>query len=102
MEALKSVKAEDRVERSDKPGNGSSYHLDALPGVWLNTNSDSRGIVKVVITDQGSRIMVRVFGAGDLDPCDWGEVEADCIYANNISSHFAAGFTASYRFDFSE
>ena len=102
MEALKSVKAEDRVELSDTAQNGNSLQMDALPGVWLNTNSASRGIVKVVITAQGSKLMVRVFGACDPDPCDWGEMEADYVYANNISSHTAAGFTAWYRFDFSE
>ena len=73
-----------------------------LWGCSLPTNSASRGIVKVVITAQGSKLMVRVFGACDPDPCDWGEMEADYVYANNISSHTAAGFTAWYRFDFSE
>jgi hypothetical protein len=31
-----------------------------------------------------------------------GESEADHLYANNISSGVAAGFTAGYRFDFCE
>ncbi len=100
MEAVKFAKTEDRVE--SPKGNGSSLQLDALSGVWLNTNRTSRGIVRVVVTLHGPRIAVRVFGAGDPEPCDWGEIEADFIYAGNISSHTAAGFTVSYHFDFSD
>jgi hypothetical protein len=102
MEALKSVKTEDCVERPDIAQNGSSLRLDALTGVWLNTNTASRGIVKIEITAHGSKLAVRVFGACNPDPRDWGIVEADYVYANNISSHIAAGFVAWYRFDFSE
>jgi hypothetical protein len=101
MEALKFVKAEDRVEHPAMQ-NGSHLQLDALPGIWLNTNSESRGIVKVVITARGPGLAVRVFGAGDPAPYDWGEVAAEHIYAGNISSRMAAGFSAWYRFDFSE
>lgn len=100
MEALKFVKVEDHVEYAMQ--NGGSLQLDPLPGIWLNTNSASRGIVKVIITTRGPKLGVRVFGAGDPAPHDWGELEAEHVYANNISSHTAAGFTAWYRFDFSE
>ena len=102
MDAVKFAKVEDRVERSDATGNGSSLHLDALSGVWLNTNKAGQGIVKVVVTQHGSRIVLRVYGAGDSGPFDWGEVEAEHIYAGNMGSHTAAGLTASYHFDFSD
>ena len=42
------------------------------------------------------------FGAGDPAPSEWGEIEADHIYASSISSHAASGFTAWYDFDFSQ
>lgn len=80
----------------------SSLHLNGLPGIWLNTNGDSHGIVKVAITVKGSKLLVRAFGAGDPEPSDWGEVEADHIYAGSISARVAAGFTAWYDFDFSQ
>jgi len=102
MEAVKFAKVEDRVERSDAAGNGNSLHLDALSGVWLNTNKAGQGIIKVVVTQHGSRIVLRVYGAGDSGPFDWGEVEAEHIYAGNIGSHTAAGLTTSYHFDFSD
>lgn len=102
MEDVKVVKAEDRVELSTSAPNGNSLQLDTLPGIWLNTDRASRGIVKVVTRLHGSKLLIRVFGACDPDPCDWGEVEAEALYANNISSHIAAGFIARYRSDFSE
>ena len=102
MESLKYVKAEDRVELSALTGNGHALHLDRLPGVWLNTNNASRGIIKVIVEARGSRLMVRPFGAGDPGPCDWGEVEADHVYSNSVSSRVAAGFSARYRSGFSE
>jgi hypothetical protein len=102
MESVQCVKAEDRVELPGITQNGHGLNLDSLPGTWLNTDSGTRGIVKVVTAVNGSELTVRTFGAGDPDLIDWGEVEADYIYALSLSSHVAAGFTARYRFDFAE
>lgn len=97
MESFKYVKAEDRVT-----GNGHTIILERLPGIWLNTNNASRGIVKIIIAARGKGLAARAFGADDPVPRDWGEVEADNIYAGSISSNIAAGFSAWYRFEFSE
>lgn len=102
MGSVKCIKAEDQVEISDITQNGYDLRLDSLPGIWLNTDSGTRGIVKVVTAVNGSELSVRAFGAGDPDLIDWGEIRADYIYANSLSSRVAAGFTAWYRFDFSE
>jgi hypothetical protein len=102
MESVQCVKAEDRVEIPNIAQNGHGLRLDSLPGIWLNTDSGTRGIVKVVTTVNGSELTVRAFGAGDPGLIDWGEVEADYIYALSLSSRVAAGFTATYRFDFAE
>jgi hypothetical protein len=101
MESLQYSKAEDRVESSGRGQNWHALQLDSLPGIWRNTNSEARGIVKVEIAVRGPRLIVRAFGAGEPEPSDWGEVEAEHIFGNNISSHTAAGFTAQYDFDFS-
>ena len=101
MEALQYVKAEDRVERSGRTQDGHALQMDSLPGVWRNTNRETRGIAEIEITVRGPKLNVRAFGAGDPAPIDWGEVEAEHIFGNNISSHVAAGFIAQYDFDFS-
>lgn len=102
MKAVQCVKAEDRIEISDKSQTGHGLRLDGLSGIWMNTDSSTRGIVKVVTAINGSELTVRAFGAGDPDLIDWGEVEADYIYANSLASRVAAGFTARYHFDFAE
>jgi len=102
METLQCVKAEDLVERSDIGQHGDRLLLDSLTGIWRNTNSKTRGIVKVEIAVRGSSLIVHAVGAGEVDLSDWGEVEAEHIFGNSISSHVAAGFTAQYDFDFSQ
>jgi hypothetical protein len=103
MESVQCVKAEDQVEiPAAIIQNEHSLRLDDLPGIWLNTDSGTRGILKVVTAVNGSELTVRAFGAGNPNPVDWGEVGADYIYALSLSSRVAAGFTARYRFDFAE
>ena len=97
MEALKFAKLEDRVEPQTMPRE-NSLQLDALPGTWLNTSGNG-SIGKVIITLQNSKLRVRVFGASGPGSRDWGEQEAEHIYANNIASQAAAGFTAWYHLD---
>jgi hypothetical protein len=101
MESLQYVKPEDRVQPPATTGNGQALQLDRLLGIWLNTNSSSQGIVKIMIEARGPALIVRALGAGDPSPCDWGETQAEHIYANSISSNLAAGFTAWYHSDFS-
>lgn len=99
MELVKHSHANDRTRDSTQLP--EPFQLDGLPGTWLNTNKDSCGIVKVAIAVKSHSLLLRAFGAGDPAPSDWGEVEADHIYANSISSRVAAGFTAWYDFEFS-
>lgn len=92
----------ERAEYSEAAQNGQITQLESLSGVWINTKRDSLGIVKVVIAIRNAKLVVRAFGAGDPEPTDWGETEADHIYAGSISSRTAAGLTAWYHFDFSQ
>jgi hypothetical protein len=92
----------EKAEYAGAAQNGHALGMESLPGVWINTNRDSRGIVKVVVGIRNSRLVIRAFGAGDSGASDWGETVADHIYAGSISSRTAAGFTAWYHFDFSQ
>jgi hypothetical protein len=83
MKDLKFAKLEDRVEPRTTQKE-SFLELDVLPGTWLNI---SGGIGKVIITSQIPRL--HVFGAAGPDLRDWGEVEAEHICANNITSQDA-------------
>jgi hypothetical protein len=80
---------------------GPSAALDVSPlvGTWVNTNSATGGISKIVLTKSGSELLLRVLGACVPEPCDWGEVRAN-FFADTPGSSEASSFTASYDFDF--
>jgi len=101
MELAKRLNPE-RTEYSDTAQKGHVLQLESLPGVWINTNCSSLGIVKVVVAVKNSKLVVRVFGAADPEPNDWGETEADHVYAGSITSRTGAGFTAWYHLDFAQ
>ena len=73
----------------------------ALVGTWSNTDSSTRGLVKVVIAASGSGISVDAFGACTPTPCNWGAV-AGTAYAANVSSSAAVAFSAQYKFSFKQ
>jgi hypothetical protein len=100
MKAVDYVKAEDRLDAQS--ASGGALDCSPLVGTWVNTRSDTRGIVKVVLGARDGALTVRAFGVCDPSPCDWGEVQADVIYADNIRSQKAIAFTAFYDFGFME
>jgi hypothetical protein len=95
----KHVKVEDRVEPFTTQ---RALEMRRLVGTWVNTNHATRGIAKVILIASEGKLFIRVFGACDPTPCHWGEVEADNLYSDSISSQSASAFTAQYRFDFAE
>ncbi len=92
MESARFVKAEDQLKTANSAPRLESLDITPLLGTWMNTNKDSRGITRVVLTSKSGALMVRVFA----DTKDWGEVEAEAVYAANINAQEAAAFTASY------
>ena len=71
----------------------------ALAGTWVNSDPNTRGLVKVVIAPAGSAITVDAFGACSPTPCNWGVVPG-VAYAANVSSTGAVAFSAQYNFSF--
>lgn len=70
-------------------------------GTWLNTDPHTRDIVKIVVAVKGTEITVHTWGACTPTPCDWNVVPG-MVYANAVDSHVAVGFTATYKFGFSQ
>src|SRR5438552_2590488 len=73
--------------------------LSALVGEWCNTNDAATGIVRLVLTQTGDQIFVRVFGAGYPDPFDWGDVPVE-VFAELPESMQATSFTSYYDLGF--
>lgn len=102
MKPVKHVKAEDVVEPSVGKTDERAFDLYALLGTWVNTNDATRGIAKVVLATRDNKLVVRATEACDPSRRDWGEVEAEIVYANGINSLLASAFSAKYRFDLIE
>ncbi len=80
----------------------ASATLAQLLGNWTNVDSNTRDIVRNLITDAGGAIQVQAWGACSPTPCDWGTVKAT-PYAPNVSSplpadaqYLQAEFTTSF------
>jgi hypothetical protein len=71
-------------------------------GTWVNTNSNTRGITRVVVTSAGSNALnVQVFGKCSPTDCDWGKTTL-LTYGNNVQDANHRFATASYDKGFSK
>lgn len=84
------------LRETDRPP-AASVDPRPLVGGWVNTNPESRGIVRLVLRDAAGGLSVRVFGAADPEPIDWGEAPVAAVFAAGPAAGEAAAFTA--RFD---
>jgi hypothetical protein len=86
------------ITESESVGAGD---LSAMAGVWVNSNPETTGVARMVITQSGSRLSPRVYAIGPEGLIDWGAVDAD-VFTATPSSHGAVGFTCVYDFGFVE
>jgi hypothetical protein len=91
-----------KLQDRPQPGSHSNEPADAAPllGTWINTNAETIGITKAVVTQLNGELRLRVYGAGEPDPYDWGEVSLKAVFADSIPSGRAISFTAEYDFGF--
>ena len=71
----------------------------ALLGEWSNTNNSATGIARLVLTQTGNDVVVRVFGAGHAEPLDWGEAPVE-LFAEMPELNQATSFTSFYDLGF--
>jgi hypothetical protein len=89
----------DRV--SAEPKSGGTGGLSTLAGVWVNSNPETTGVARMVITQSGPQLSLQVYAIGPEGLIDWGSVDIN-IFTATPSSHVAAGFTCLYDFGFVE
>jgi hypothetical protein len=91
------------AQLSDRVSGGGAGPLDlrALPGTWLNSNPDSTGIARIVISESGGSLSVQVVAIGPDRLIEWGAAPAS-VFTSSPSSQVAAGFTCRYDFGFAE
>ena len=79
---------------AEPPVNRSS-----LVGTWVNVNSATGGIVKIVITNDIFGFRVHTYGACSPTPCDHGFAAAS-PFSKSVGSTVATGLSATYNFGF--
>ena len=86
-------------ESQPAPGEALAAELDlsSLLGRWKNTNSATRGISEIVISENEKGLRVQTIGALTPGPRDWGERLAT-TYAYNVAGNIVAGFELLYDF----
>ncbi len=89
----------DRVETGGAAA--GTLDLAALPGTWVNSNPSTNGIARMLVSEAGGRLALRVYAIGPDALMDWGEAELH-LFTSSPSSRVAAGFTCLYDFGFAE
>jgi hypothetical protein len=94
------TKAEFRAPSQVAPSAAPLTKVSPAPLVGTWTNSTSNNVVKAVITDNGGKFEVNLYGACEPAPCNWGAIAA-MPYAATVSGGAAVAFSANYSFSFS-
>jgi len=88
----------DRVETDTPVG---PMDLSGLPGIWINSNPDSNGIARLVISEADGKVSSQVYAIGPDGLIDWGAADL-ALFTSRPNSRVAAGFTCLYDFGFVE
>ena len=75
--------------------------LSGLCGVWINSNPDTTGIARMVISEADGDVSLRVYAIGPDGLIDWGTADV-AVFRASPQSRVSAGFTCLYDFGFAE
>lgn len=89
----------DRVEADDLPQ--QPLDVSGLRGIWINSNLQTNGIARMVMSDVEGKLSLQVFAIGPDGLIDWGAAEVK-PYGSTPSSHVGAGFSCLFEFGFAD
>jgi hypothetical protein len=75
--------------------------IQALPGVWINSNPNTAGIARMVMSESDGKLSLQVFAVGPEGLIDWGSAGVK-VFAGLPTSRVGAGFTCNFDFGFAE
>jgi len=87
----------DRVENAPAAPIGPA----GLTGNWLNSNPDTNGIARLIVSEKEGKVSVQVYAVGSEGLIDWGVTDV-ALFASTPASRVCAGFTCVYDFGFVE
>lgn|ERR1700730_105147 len=73
----------------------------ALPGTWVNSNPDTSGIARMVMSEANGGLSLQVYAVGPDGLIDWGQTGVHVLTSNPVS-RVGSGFTCVYDFGFAE
>jgi hypothetical protein len=79
----------------------TGVNTSGLVGVWVNSNPDSNGIARMVMSESGGNLTLQVCAIGPDGLIDWGMAEVS-VFTSAPSSRVGAGFACGYDFGFAE
>jgi len=88
----------DRVETT---GPNVAMDVQALPGVWINSNPHTSGIARMVMSEANGKLSLQVFAVGPDGSIDWGSTDVK-VFAGLPTSKAGAGFTCKFDLGFVE
>lgn len=68
-------------------------------GTWVNKDSNTRGVTRLVITSAGNKLNIQVFGQCHPQDCDWGTVPL-VTYGVNVQDTNHSYASANYNQNF--
>jgi len=77
----------------------TSLDASVLLGEWSNTNHSATGIARLMLAQTENGIIIRVLGAGNPQPFDWGEAPAE-LFADLPELNQAMSFTSFHDLEF--
>lgn len=83
------------------PEEPESLDSSGLIGTWVNSNPETSGIARMIVSESGGSLSMRSFAIGPDGLIDWGATEVT-IFASTASSRSGAGFSCLYDFGFAE
>ncbi|HEV7682487.1 MAG TPA: hypothetical protein VGO68_10230 [Pyrinomonadaceae bacterium] len=89
----------DRVEPGALPL--EPLDVSGLSGVWINSNLQTNGIARMIMSEAAGKLSLQVFAIGPDGLIDWGTAEVNPC-GSTPSSHVGAGFSCLFDFGFAE
>jgi hypothetical protein len=89
----------DQVEIT--PETAGPIDASGLIGTWINSNPDTTGIARMMMSEAGDRLTLRTFAIGPDDLIDWGTTDVTVV-GSSAASRAGAGFICVYDFGFAE
>lgn len=75
--------------------------VSAFPGMWVNSNPDTNGIARLVMSESDGNLSLQISAIGPAGLIDWGTVPVS-VFTSTPVSRVGAGFTCLYDFGFAE